>query len=137
MTDFHQFHLNLLKLGYNNIIKQPPFNDEELYSAEAEELLDLYKDVIVAYEQHAFEAFELGQTLMTRVIGAFPQLLPLLSRDLLWLFGGDCIHFLGDEEITQYQALDEARYEQEAQDASIDYLQLRNMMITGLDDKKH
>jgi len=137
LTDFHQFHLNLLKLGYNNLIKQPPFNDTEHYSAEAEELLDLFNEVVNAYEQHAFEAFELGQTLMTRVIAAFPQALPLLSRDLLWLFGGDCIHFLGDDEIAQYQTLDEARHQQEAQDASIDYLQLRNMMITPLDGKQH
>ncbi len=137
MTDFHQFHLNLLKLGYNNLIKQPPFNSDDTLTSESDELLALFEQVIAAYEEHAPEAFALGQTLMTRIVGAFPQHLPLLSRDLLWLFGGDCIHYLGDEEIEQYQALDEARFEQESRDATIDYLQLRNMMITPLDDKRH
>jgi len=137
LTDFHQFHLNLLKLGYNNLIKQPPFNSDETLTTESDELLALFEQTIAAYEEHTAEAFELGQTLMTRIVGAFPQHLPLLSRDLLWLFGGDCIHYLGDEEIAQYQALDEARFEQESQDASIDYLQLRNMMITPLDEKRH
>ncbi|QJD71321.1 PA2817 family protein [Marinobacterium sp. LSUCC0821] len=137
LTDFHQFHLNLLKIGYNNLIKQPMFHDDEEYSDTAEELLSLYRDTVEAYESHTDEAYELGQRLMTRIVGTFPQFLPLISRDLLWLFGGDCIAYLSDEEIDQYTALDEARYEQEQQDASLDYLQLRNMMLTAGDETQH
>ena len=130
MTSFHQFHLNLLKLGYNNLIKQPPFNrSEDDYSAEADELLALFQETITLYQEHAAEAFDLGQVLMTRLVRNYPQLTQLLARDLLWLFGGDCIHYLADEEISDFQALDEARYIKEAQNEAYDYLELRNVMI--------
>lgn len=130
MTSFHQFHLNLLKLGYNNLIKQPPFiQSEDDYSAEADELLALFQETITLYQEHAAEAFDLGQVLMTRLVRNYPQLTQLLARDLLWLFGGDCIHYLADEEISDFQALDEARYIKEAQNEAYDYLELRNVMI--------
>ncbi len=130
MTSFHQFHLNLLKFGYNNLIKQPPFNEsEEDYSTEADELLALFQETITLYQEHAAEAFDLGQVLMTRLVRNYPQMIQLLARDLLWLFGGDCIHYLADDEINDFQALDEARYIKEAQNEAYDYLELRNAMI--------
>ena len=130
MTSFHQFHLNLLKLGYNNLIKQPPFDmSEESYSSEADELLALFQETITLYQEHSNEAFDLGQALMTRLVRNYPQLTQLLARDLLWLFGGDCIHYLNDDEIEQFQALDEARYTKEGQNEAFDYLELRNAMI--------
>ena len=130
MTSFHQFHLNLLKLGYNNLIKQPPFDmSEESYSSEADELLALFQETITLYQEHSNEAFDLGQALMTRLVRNYPQLTQLLARDLLWLFGGDCIHYLNDDEIEQFQALDEARYAKEGQNEAFDYLELRNAMI--------
>ncbi|HSG03910.1 MAG TPA: PA2817 family protein [Marinobacterium sp.] len=133
MTSFHQFHLNLLKLGYNNLIKQPPFDmSEEGYSSEADELLALFQETITLYQEHADEAFELGQILMTRLVRNYPQLTQLLARDLLWLFGGDCIHYLNDEEIEQFQALDEARYVKEGQNEPFDYLELRNAIMGAI-----
>jgi len=130
VTSFHQFHLNLLKLGYNNLIKQPPFDmSEESYSSEADELLALFQETITLYQEHSNEAFDLGQALMTRLVRNYPQLTQLLARDLLWLFGGDCIHYLNDDEIEQFQALDEARYAKEGQNEAFDYLELRNAMI--------
>jgi hypothetical protein len=130
VTSFHQFHLNLLKLGYNNLIKQQPFDQsEDEYSAEADELLALFQETITLYQEHASEAFDLGQVLMTRLVRNYPQLTQLFARDLLWLFGGDCIHYLADEEIGEFQALDEARYVKEAQNEPYDYLELRNAMI--------
>ena len=35
--------------------------------------------------------------------------MPLLPRDLLWFFGGDCLHYMPDEEIRIFQELDEQR----------------------------
>jgi len=130
VTSFHQFHLNLLKLGYNNLLKQPPFDlSDDSYSSDADELLGLYQETITLYQEHASEAFDLGQALMIRLVRNYPQHTQLLARDLLWLFGGDCIHYLSDEEIEQFQALDEARYVKEGQNEAFDYLELRNAMI--------
>jgi len=134
VTSFHQFHLNLLKLGYNNLIKQPGFNqddsqEEAPYSVEADELLALFQETITLYQEHDDEAFNLGQSLMMRIVRNYPQYTQLLARDLLWLFGGDCIHYLADEEVVEFQALDEARYAKEAQNEAYDYLTLRNSVI--------
>ena len=130
MTSFHQFHLNLLKLGYNNLVKQPPFNIEDQYSPEAEELVALFQECITLYQEHSDEAFDLGQSLLIRLVRNYPQLTQLFARDLLWLFGGDCIHYLSDDEVKQFQALDEARYQKEAQNEVFDYLELRHALIT-------
>jgi hypothetical protein len=35
--------------------------------------------------------------------------MPILPRDLLWFFGGDCLHYMPDEEIRIFQELDEQR----------------------------
>lgn len=130
MTTYHQFHVNLLKIGYNNLLRQPPFNEEENYIPEAEDLLALFQQVISGYEHHDADAFSAGQTLMTSLVRGFPQFTQLLARDLLWLFGGDCIHYLSDDEIEQFQALDEARYALEAKQEPYDYLELRNALLS-------
>ena len=129
MTTYHQFHLNLLKLGYNNLIRQLPDEATEGYIPELEGLLELYRDAITQFEAQDPQAYQTGQTLMTRLVSMLPQYMPLMARDLLWMFGGDCIHYLSDQEIEQYQRLDEARFEAENQ-GEYDYLQLRNALIS-------
>lgn len=52
-----------------------------------------------------------GPSLVTRLFTTCPQLAPLFPRDLLWFFGGECLHFMPDEEIARFQALEEARQE--------------------------
>jgi hypothetical protein len=32
------------------------------------------------------------------------------NRDILWLLGGDALHYLSDEEITQYQSIEDLMY---------------------------
>ncbi len=137
MTSYHHFHLNLLKLGYNNLIKQPSFNQPDNYSPESEELLALFRECIELYEAHSPDAFETGQSLMVRLVRAYPQYTPLMARDLLWLFAGECIHYLADEEIIQFQQLDEARYEREQRNDEYDYLALRNSIIEAPTETKH
>jgi hypothetical protein len=34
---------------------------------------------------------------------------PLFPRDVLYLLGGECLHYMPDEEISAYQELDELR----------------------------
>lgn len=66
--------------------------------------------------------FENGQTALCRIVSHFPQLMPHTARDLFWLFGGDCLHFMPDEEIAFFQRLDERRYECESEGQPFDYL---------------
>jgi len=47
--------------------------------------------------------------LVDRLFTTYPDFAPTFPRDLLWFFGGDCLHFMADEEIALYQQLDEQR----------------------------
>ncbi|MCB1731201.1 MAG: hypothetical protein KDI21_12060 [Halieaceae bacterium] len=52
-----------------------------------------------------------AQPLVDRLFTTYPDFAPTLPRELLWFFGGDCLHFMPDEEIALYQQLDELRHE--------------------------
>ena len=50
-----------------------------------------------------------GREVITTVQLHYPELWAALDRRLLWFFGGDCLHFLDDEEIDAFQREDDAR----------------------------
>jgi hypothetical protein len=50
-------------------------------------------------------------SLVDRLFTTYPDFAPTFPRELLWFLGGDCLHFLADEEIALYQQLDEKRGE--------------------------
>ncbi|MGE4416766.1 MAG: PA2817 family protein [Marinobacterium sp.] len=135
MTDRHSFHLNLLKIAYNNLIQQPTFKDAE--ASEELEFLDQFSAVVDDFEHHRPEAYEDGQTLLVRLVRGYPQFVPLLARDLFWLFGGECLHFMSDEEIEQFQQLDETQAELEASNNPVDYLSLRQSILGDASDTRH
>ncbi|MDY1018285.1 PA2817 family protein [Pseudomonas coleopterorum] len=66
------------------------------------------------------ESQYLGQDIMCQVITRYPQIAHLVPRDLLWFFAGDCLHYMPDEEIALYQALEERRFEAEENDEPFD-----------------
>jgi hypothetical protein len=53
------------------------------------------------------DALMQGQALLCQIIAHFPDITPMMHRDLLWYFGGDCLHYLSDTELEQYQQLEE------------------------------
>lgn len=128
MTDFHTYHLNLLKLAYNNLIKQPPFDDPAINGIDAE-FLEQFAAITEGFEQHQGWIYEEGQNLMTRLVRAYPHLVHLVARDLFWLFGGDCLHHMPDEELELFAQLDEARAEAERKGEPFDYLTERTRLF--------
>lgn len=50
-----------------------------------------------------------GPTLVSRLFTTYPDFAPAFPRDLLWFFGGECLHYMPDEEIAAYQKLDDMR----------------------------
>ncbi|ROM46076.1 dehydrogenase [Pseudomonas poae] len=83
------------------------------------------------------ESQYLGQDLMSQVILRYPQIAHLVPRDLLWFFGGDCLHFMPDEELEMYQALEERRYEAEQNDEPFDWNQEKQLLAMPDDQSKH
>jgi hypothetical protein len=47
--------------------------------------------------------------LVFRMLTTAPQLAEHFPRDLLWYLGGECLHFMPDEEIERLTTLDEQR----------------------------
>lgn len=50
-----------------------------------------------------------GPELVARLFDTHTEFAPTFPRELLWFFGGDCLHYMADEEIAQCQQLDELR----------------------------
>ena len=83
------------------------------------------------------ESQYLGQDMMSQVILRYPQIAHLVPRDLLWFFGGDCLHFMPDEELDLYQALEERRFEAEQNDEPFDWNQEKQLLALPAQGSKH
>ncbi|WP_263141898.1 PA2817 family protein [Pseudomonas sp. RIT-PI-AD] len=79
----------------------------------------------------------LGQDLLSQIFHRYPQIAHLVPRDLLWFFGGDCLHYMPDDEIALYQALEERRFEAEQQDEPFDWNQEKQLLALAADSSRH
>lgn len=99
--------------------------------------LERFDELLEQLPQDPLESQYLGQDLMCQVIQRYPQIAHLVPRDLLWFFGGDCLHFMPDEELDMYQALEERRYEAEQNEEPFDWNQEKQLLSMSADDSKH
>lgn len=53
--------------------------------------------------------YEKAPALISRLFETYPDFAPTFPRDLLWFLGGECLHYMPDDEITAFQQLDELR----------------------------
>lgn len=118
--EYYTYHLELLAAFNAQIQQLPPFNTE-LSTEEDQEFLV----ALAQLQQQETDFLAQGQILMCRVVGSYPHLMPLLHRDLLWFFGGDCLHFMPDEEIAVFQRLDEQREDAKQQQLPFNYKEAR------------
>jgi len=70
-----------------------------------------------------------GANLVVRLFTTYPDFAPTLPRELLWFFGGDCLHFMPDEEIGQYQQLEEMRAAAAARGETLDLRDARAKLL--------
>ena len=70
-----------------------------------------------------------GQTLVCRLFTTYPDFSPTFPRELLWFLGGDCLHFMPDEEIAVYQQLEDQRAETAARGEIIDFAAARAKLL--------
>lgn len=102
---YFEFHIRLLNAFTDHIKEQPPFYVEDCEQEDRDFLLEL----IELPNSGGADLLMQGQQLFCRIVAAYPHLMPLVPRDLLWFFGGDCLHYMPDEEIRAFQELDELR----------------------------
>ncbi len=99
--------------------------------------LERFDELLTLLPQEPEQSLYLGQDLMCQVIHRYPQIAHLVPRDLLWFFGGDCLHFMPDEEITLFQALDERRYEAEQNDEPFDWEREKQFLAIPREGSTH
>ena len=121
VQDYLDFHNQLIEQTIEAVKKQPPFSENSLSDLDREFLNDLNT---IKSDQ------DVGQRVITTIISRYPHITPLIPRDLFWFFGGDCLHFLGDEELKSFQNLDEI-YHDHCQDdnSSLSYAKLRAKIL--------
>ena len=127
-NSYVSFHIDLLKQTYNHVIQFMPFASQELGEDE-QSFLEQFTALIEAIEQQSEDVLEQGQALLTRWIRNYPELVPIIPRDLLWYFGGDCLHYMPDEEIDKFQLLDEKRYLAEFEGKDFEYARERAVIL--------
>jgi hypothetical protein len=84
------------------------YNQENTILQQLGQLIESLKEPSA---QHYDSAIFEGQQWFHRFLTHNPELAPAIHRDLLWFFGGDCLHFMPDDEIEKYQMLDDAMAE--------------------------
>jgi hypothetical protein len=70
-----------------------------------------------------------GPLLVARLFTHFPDYAPGFPRDLLWFFGGECLHYMPDEEIAQFQELEQLRHASGARSETLDLREARAKLL--------
>jgi len=118
---YFDFHIALLNTFIDQIQQQPPFSLEDCELDDLNFLLELKQLPKVGGSELLIQ----GQQLLCRIVAGYPHLMPLVPRDLLWFFGGDCLHYMPDEEISVFQQLDELRQNAKELDQAFSYEKAR------------
>jgi len=83
-------------------------------------ILHQLDQVIDLLREHSDSGYQQGHDFLMQIFTHLPQLTPVFDRDLLWYFGGDCLHYLTDNEIALFQQLDELEAEAERDGTDFD-----------------
>ncbi|MEH6584164.1 MAG: PA2817 family protein [Halioglobus sp.] len=93
---------------------------------------DSLRELAMAFQQLTEVNSDLygdGQTLVARLFTTYPDFCPTFPRELLWFLGGDCLHYMPDDEISQYQRLEEQREEAASRGEIIDFAAARAKLL--------
>ena len=71
-------------------------------------MLHQLERIIDQLVQHSDAAWQDASSWLANAMSVAPQIAPMIDRELLWFFGGDCLHYLTDEEIDRFQRLEES-----------------------------
>ncbi|HYQ38154.1 MAG TPA: PA2817 family protein [Pseudomonas sp.] len=134
-NDYIDHHLALLThlraiLAALGEADQVPEENHALFLERFDELLD-------ELPRQTEDAIYQGQELMAQVFHRYPQIAHLVPRDLLWFFGGDCLHYMPDDEIALYQQLDERRFAAEEQGEAFNWEQEKQLLALPTDGQSH
>jgi len=99
----------------------------------APEILHQINEVIEQLMQRTDSAYMDGQDWLMNILTHHPQLTPAVDRDLLWFFGGECLHFMSDDEIDLFQKLDEQEAEHDPANGPFDRAAVKTLLQQSSD----
>lgn len=91
---------------------------------QALETSDSLRELAVAFEKVSngqADLYDKAPALIARLFETYPDFAPTFPRELLWFLGGECLHFMPDEEISAFQHLDELRIEAQYSGKVLDF----------------
>jgi len=86
-------------------------------------------DAFRALRENAGGLYTEGPALVTRLFTTYPDLAPAFPRELLWFLGGECLHFMPDDEIELHQQLEELRSAAAAAGEQLDLRAARSKLL--------
>ena len=116
----------------HNLKALQTFTEELATRTESLDETDSLRELALAFQALARGERDLygdGRALVERLFTTYPDFVPTFPRDLLWFFGGDCLHFMPDEEIELYQQLDEQREQAAEKGEIIDFAAARAKLM--------
>ena len=102
--------------------EQVSADEHALFIERFDELMQLLQD-------NAEDSQYLGQEIISQIFFRYPQVAHLIPRELLWFFGGDCLHFMPDEEIDLFQQLEDLQYQAESNGEAFNWLQTKQQLL--------
>lgn len=96
---------------------------EQLAEFEHDSFIARFDEFVQMFKEGEQDSHYLGQEILSQIFMRYPQINHLIPRDLLWFFGGDCLHFMPDDEIDAFQQLSDLQYEAQQQGKSFDWLE--------------
>lgn len=103
--------------------------DHRLFIERFDELIELLK-----YNNNE-DSLYLGQEMISQLFLRYPQITHLIPRELLWFFGGDCLHFMPDAEIDLFQQLEDQQYQAESEGKPFNWL-LAKQQLLGVNEQE-
>lgn len=68
-----------------------------------DETLTQLQKLLLDFEQNTDSAILDTQQWLAKIFNFYPQLAPIIPRALLWFIGGECLHYLTDEELLSFE----------------------------------
>ena len=92
-------------------------------------LRQLAAEFVALAEGSTADVYDKAGPLVSRLFTTYPDFAPTLPRELLWFLGGDCLHFMPDDEIALHQQLEELRHQAAARGEILDLQAARAKLL--------
>ena len=116
-TAFHQMHLGTFRAFTQYL--------DELAKSDEGRLLENLAGHFGELAERPEALLDDGPGLVARLFTLAPQLATAFPRDLLWYLGGECLHYMPDEEIETLTRMDENRQETAARGETYNWRDVR------------